>query len=966
MATQLSYMQRMQLAEKVRQRFLGDAEKILFELGGQLQDRLTTLLNEKGTTRDMQNRRDAWMLFQKQRGPWIDSTMKVWQASLKSPASKKAEKKDDLSLEGDGGLSLVGTDAVEDKIISSRLVLAVVEKMSGELDDLRVRVKTLENRDDLEGHDILRPEVLILLMIEQWTTCGMPRESWIMVNDVVQKNLIEKLKKAYANANEFLIQQGVMPTIDLKDRVKRAAVGRRPPSGGGGGPDSVLPDSQFQGDAGGADWGGSTGAYGPASGYPGQSAPVPLSSIPMPPGPAGYPGQPAPGRMGGGMPAGVPQPGYPGQSGPMGMPGPVPVAYPGQPAAAYPGQPAPGRMGGMPAGAPQPGYPGQAGPMGMPGPAPAAYPGQPAAMPQGPAGAAPAGRGAGLFGGRLGWDDAGGPVTPGRLAPVPPPGAAGGASLPSALGQTPAQMQQALAAQGMPSNFGGAHEETRLMTQTTPLARTRSRAQGMFGQLKRLLVGQGGGDFTSTAGQPPSPALAAAMAERPQYGVSGDGGTGTVYEDYSPAGVVKVAGKLREKTDELKKKAETKSEKATIEMVALMFQAILAEERIPTTIRVWFARLQMPVLRMALSDPEFFGSINHPARQLIDRMGSCVMGFEASTMTGGALEAEIKRIVQVIEQYPETGKRVFQIVYDEFQKFLAKFLTGKEKTQKVVSVAQQVEQKETLAIQYTIELRNMLKDIPVRDEIRTFLFKVWAEVLAVSAVRKGPKDSETVALKKAAADLVWSASAKPNRNDRARVIQDLPQLLQRLRVGMNLLGLSPTDQDAHIKIVSDTMADAFMSKTQAIPQAQIDAMTQRLANLEDFVSEDGLGDLPLDAESIEMMLGIDASTIDVVTNGGSKPTPAMVAWAQELQLGSWFTLDHNGKVNQVQFVWRSDRKHLNLFASSDGHSYLIQAGRLAAYLQAGLLLPQEEETLTVRATREALTRLEAHPERLLT
>ncbi len=926
MATQLSYMQRMQLAEKARQRFLGDVEKILVDLSGLVQDRLTTLLNEKGTTRDMQNRRDAWMLYQKQRGPWIDSTMKVWQASLKSPAGKKAEKKEELGLAGDGGLSLVGTDAVEDKIISSRLVLAVVEKMSGELDDLRVRIKTLESRDDLEGHDILRPEVLILLMIEQWTTNGMPRESWVTVNDVVQKHLIEKLKSAYANANEFLIQQGVMPTIDLKDRVKRAAVGRRAPSAGGGGPDSVLPDSQFQGDAGGGDasWGGSTGAYGPASGYPGQpvSAPVPLGGMPV-------------ARAPGAMPQGPV--GYPGQAGSAGMPGAAPAAYPGQPAS--------GRVGGgMPPGAPQAGYPGQA-----------------TAMPQGPAGSGPVGRSAGnLFGGRLGWEDAQGPLTPGRLAPGTPAGAA----IPAGMGQSPAQMQQALAAQGTPSNFGGAHEETRLMTQTTPLARTRSRAQGMFGQLKRLLVGQGGGDFTATSAQPPSPALAAAMAERPPYYAGGGGGT--IYEDYSPAGVVKVADKLREKTDELKKKAETKSEKAIIEMVALMFQAILAEERIPTTIRVWFARLQMPVLRVALAEPEFFGTLNHPARQLIDRMGSCVMGFEASSITGGALEAEIKRIVQVIEQYPETGKRVFQIVYDEFQKFLAKFLTGKEKTQKVVSVAQQVEQKETLAIQYTIELRNMLKDIPVRDEIRTFLFKVWAEVLAVSAVRKGPKDSETVAMKKAAADLVWSASAKPNRNDRARVIQDLPQLLQRLRAGMSLLGMSQTDQDAHIKIVSDTMADAFMSKTQAIPQAQIDAMTQRLANLEDFVSEDGLGDLPLDAESIEMMLGIDASTIDVVTNGGSKPTPAMVAWAQELQLGSWFTLDHNGKVNQVQFVWRSDRKHLNLFASSDGHSYLIQAGRLAAYLQAGLLLPQEEETLTVRATREALTRLEAHPERLLT
>ena len=867
MSTQLSYMQRMQVAAKARQRFVADAERALVDLGGLVQDRLTTLLGEKGLTREMQDRRDAWMLFQKLRPVWIDGTMKAWQAALKPQAGRKPENKE-LALEGDGGFSLVGTDTVENRILVSRLAMAIAEKVSQEFDDLRVRMKTLESRDDLEAHDILRIEELIQHMVDQWTTAGMPRTSWGMVSDVVLRHLIDKLKVAYANGNEFLIQEGIMPTIDLKDRVKRAAVGRRPPAGGGGaaGPDSVLPDSQFQSDFGGG---------------PGWGAP------------SGFPSQPA--------------------SAPGGFGAPV----------------AAGRVS---------------------APAPLA-----------PQMMAPAGRPAGsLFGGRLGWEDGAARPLPAPRAPLP----SGPAPVPGPMagGQSLAQMQQAMAGAG--SNFGGgAHEETRLMTQTTPLARSRSRAQGMFGQIRRLFVGQGAADFGSTAPHPPSPALAAAMAS-PQAFVAGGGGSGTVYEDFSPAGVGKVADKLREKTDELKKKAETKSEKATIEMVALMFQAILAEERIPSAVRVWFARLQMPVLRVALAEPDFFGSLNHPARQLIDRMGSCVLGFDASGITGSALEAEIKRIVQVIEQYPETGKRVFQIVYDEFQKFLAKFLTGKEKTQKVVSVAQQVEQKETLAIQYTIELRNMLKDIPVRDEIRTFLFKVWAEVLAMSAVRKGPKDSETVALKKAAADLVWSASAKPNRNDRARVIQDLPQLLQRLRSGMSLLGLSQTDQDAHIKIVSDTMADAFMSKTQAIPQAQIDAMTQRLANLEDFVSEDGLGDLPLDAESIEMMLGIEASTITVVTDGGSKPTPAMVAWAQELQPGAWFTLDHNGKVTPVQFAWRSDRKHLNLFAASDGHSYLIQAGRLAAYLQAGLLLPQEEETLTVRATREALTRLEANPERL--
>ena len=92
---------------------------------------------------------------------------------------------------------------------------------------------------------------------------------------------------------------------------------------------------------------------------------------------------------------------------------------------------------------------------------------------------------------------------------------------------------------------------------------------------------------------------------------------------------------------------------------------------------------------------------------------------------------------------------------------------------------------------------------------------------------------------------------------------------------------------------------------------------------------------------------------------------AMLAWAQELQVGSWFTLDHNNQISQVQFAWRSERKHLNLFASTSGKSFLIQGGRLAAYLQAGLLLPQEEEALTVRATRDAMAKLEANPERLL-
>ncbi len=511
-------------------------------------------------------------------------------------------------------------------------------------------------------------------------------------------------------------------------------------------------------------------------------------------------------------------------------------------------------------------------------------------------------------------------------------------------------------------------DETRMQTAITPLARVRMRAQGVMGHLKRLLIDNVAG-FEDTRQSPPSPQLTNAIvrAQRAEADSADltvlsdvhDGGVG-----YGQAQVDRAVSALRTRTSTLKQAATQDSEKATIEIVALMFQSILAEERIPPVIRVWFARLQIPVLRVALSETEFFGSLQHPARRLIDRLGSCVLGFNV-TVSGGAMESEVRRIVQVIEQYPETGRRVFQIVYDEFEKFLAKFLSEQESTARVVTLAQQVEQKETMAIQYTIEMRKMLNDMPVRDGIREFLFKVWAEVLALGAMKNGPQHKETITLKRAAADLVWAASAKPNREDRARVIADLPALLQLLRTGMSMLGLSAGAQDEHLKIISDTLADAFMSKTEGISLERIDAMAKRLANLEDYLSDEDIGDLPLDTESLVTMIGLDAAEVQIITDGGSQPTDAMRAWAQELQLGSWFNLDHNGQVNLVQFAWCSDRKQLHLFASADGRNFLIQIKRLAAYLQAGLLVLTEEEALTVRATRDALAKLEANPERLL-
>ncbi|QNK70099.1 DUF1631 family protein [Variovorax sp. PAMC26660] len=802
----------LQLARETRERFVSATEGVIVPLARAIRDRLTSMSSEAGNARAMQEHRDDFVAFQGQGSQWISLAQTGWRKALiTSTGSAPSTTSSALRLE------LIGDEVVESNILSSRLAQVIHDKASFELSDLRLRIQHLEGTSELDAKDVLKPETLAKLLVEQWLAAGLSRGLWNRVQDAVQLALIDGIVKAYENANAFLIANGVMPEIDLKSFVRRTGN-----AGGGSGGSSAAgsaTSSNAPMDHGSVSGGHHHSAQRPGAGFDGHHQAQ-----------ASVPSTVAPSSTTGGSPLMI-------------------ARQRAQTALLSLKRFVTARIGGDP---------GSAGPYSVPG--------------------------------------AEGRVTGGSAGGGGHAGHSGTGASPRAFSRT----------------FAGAIADAE---------------------------------------------VAYRMAAT-QF-MDGSGEQATLLQQ--------TAVDLRRRSAELKKRAPTTADKATVEIVALMFQAILAEERIPFSARVWFARLQMPVLRVAIAEPEFFGTLQHPARMLIDRMGSCVMGFDAAAITGSALENEIRRVVQVIEQYPETGQRVFKLVFDEFVAFLSRYLTQSDSTQRVMSVAQQVEQKETMAIQYTIELRKMLNDMPVRDEIREFLFKVWAEVLAIAALRYGAQGEQTVMLKRVASELVWAASAKPNRTDRARVIQDLPQLLQRLRQGMALLGIVDEPQEAHIKIIGATLSDAFLSKTEAIPQAKIEAMAERLAHLEDFVSDDGgASDLPLDAHSIEMLLGVDAASIEVIPDAaGTKVGEDMLAWAHELQVGNWFMLDHNDRVNQVQFVWRSDRKRLHLFASADGRSFLIQVGRLATYLQAGLLVPAEEETLTVRATREALAKLDANPERLL-
>ncbi len=796
------------IAGQARRRYTEELVKGLAHMVQAVIDNARTLLDKPSEHTVFQRRRDLVQGLMKGAQAWHRGVVHGLRKVLTQGVS--ASRPGDLPPPGTSRdqLTLVPDDTIELEIVTSRLALAVMDRASWEFADLRSRVAHLEGRTELDPHDMLRAHVLARVVFDAWRAAGLTLEGWREVQPVLHDEIALLVEEAYHETNRWLIENKVLPEVDLRPFIKRSRTHPGAYMGWNG------PGTSFAGDAGNS----AAMALGSASEYSHS---------------AGFAG--------------------------------------------------PGR-------GPGPGY--------------------------------------------GGWMGSGSGSSSGRGRDV--------------------------------------GEETRMMTRAAPLARSREHAEAVLGRLNRLvgrhvpqfMPSTQSGELAERPAMPMSPGLQRAI-DTAAHGIR-QRVAPTTQRGEPVVTTPVLLEELHQRKQSLKKAAASPEERATIEIVALLFQSILTEDRIPAAVRVWFARLQMPVLRVAVTEPDFFATIDHPARRLIDRMGACVMGFDTSTASGvsEALEKEIKRIVQVVEAYPDTGRRVFQTVLTEFEKFLEHYFKNEnELTKRGVSLAQQVEQRETMAIQYTIELRRMLNEVPVQEGVRQFLFHVWADVLATTAVRYGAQGEQTKTMKRAAADLIWSASAKVTREERAEVIRRLPLLLKSLREGMASAGMDTPKQDEHIQQLNNSLAAAFTAKAAVIPDDRLRELMERLETLEELLPD--AADVEIDESMVLDLSGHQSSELEVVLEGGSMPTPAMVSWARELQVGSWYMLDRGGHTEPVQLSWHGLRKQLSLFVTPQGRCILFQQHRLASYLQAGLIVPAQDEALTVRATRSALAKLDVDASRLL-
>jgi hypothetical protein len=146
---------------------------------------------------------------------------------------------------------------------------------------------------------------------------------------------------------------------------------------------------------------------------------------------------------------------------------------------------------------------------------------------------------------------------------------------------------------------------------------------------------------------------------------------------------------------------------------------------------------------------------------------------------------------------------------------------------------------------YETWIREAVKNLPVREEISSFLFTVWVEVLAFSARQYGPHHVKTLSLEKTVTDLIWAAGARKTRRSRARTIKDTPLLMEKIREGLSLLGLPLDQQTAHVDAISIPIVDTFLSiDTRVSPVRLAKQNRARPADNTSHVADDEQTNLP--------------------------------------------------------------------------------------------------------------------------
>jgi hypothetical protein len=453
--------------------------------------------------------------------------------------------------------------------------------------------------------------------------------------------------------------------------------------------------------------------------------------------------------------------------------------------------------------------------------------------------------------------------------------------------------------------------------------------------------------------------------------------------------------------DELRRAATGALDHMVIDVVASLFEQILADPKIPPQMARHIARLQLPVLRAALGDPTFFSSRRHPVRKLVNRIASMAVAFEDFTEGPGQHFLDlVRQLVDEIVGGDFDQMLVYEQTLDKLEAYVAE--QAKHDVESGSKASSLLDTKETellLQQRYTQQLQAAFSPVTMDEFLRQFLTQVWSQALMRAASQVG-HDSELVKrFRIAGRELVMSVQPKGAPSDRKAFLQRLPQLMKDLNEGIALIGWpEAAKKDFFAKLlpahaaslkVSESMStldynllarqlDAILSTPLPKPEDAVRG-TSAIPVLDDVVSDpftpeeaqriglvqesaidwDGQVDIDLSAEESDA----EISELDINIDGLPPPEPIEptkgASLADHVQIGFSYRMHFEGQWHKVRLSHISPGRTFFVFTRGKMHQHAISmtARMLYRLCETGRLRAFENAYLIERATARARKQL---------
>lgn len=229
----------------------------------------------------------------------------------------------------------------------------------------------------------------------------------------------------------------------------------------------------------------------------------------------------------------------------------------------------------------------------------------------------------------------------------------------------------------------------------------------------------------------------------------------------------------------------------TLDVVAMLFDQLFDDPKIPLGAKGLIGRLQIPVLKVAIADKTVFQKKDHPARRLLDTLGEIAIRLPADFNAGSALYGHLETIVQGLVSEYKDDVEVFTIVREQLQALMAREDKRIEEASR--AAAERVLQEEALAVAKSVaqaEMSARLQAAPsLPGTVIEFLAEHWLRLMMLIHVRRGAESEPWQRALEVMDKLIWSVQPREGVEERRQLAVSVPPLLKGLGAGLQAAGV---------------------------------------------------------------------------------------------------------------------------------------------------------------------------------